>query len=310
MDHVNKQVSNHINNHQNVPERHINTKIYDSNYIPPMNDKNSGLPYLNHFPNLHGYYFPNNTEYGNSFPYDVLLVVLGCHHNQYKRGKFTIQKSKYPTVLLLCNLTTNWKDLRDGGMMIRFIVDVYDNPLAKKYIFIQEHDKSWHYRVDVWDRLDYITTTNYFKSRDFGGIFCEYWTMDHTTDKINNLYNSLSINKFMKELNIFPIMNSRDLIKRDDTFPCCMTLFISSSLFNKYPKENYENFYNSVRKYIEDISETVGGPKSDKLWGIHWHASVLFETIWHNIYDYKQIPYPPNCEIKIQKRLKHLETIE
>jgi hypothetical protein len=50
----------------------------------------------------------------------------------------------------------------DAIPLMTFFIECYDRPLAEKYIFVHDHDRSWHYKIDLFDALDRLFKTKYY----------------------------------------------------------------------------------------------------------------------------------------------------
>lgn len=244
-------------------------------------------------------FIPNNCKYGNFEPFDILLIVQGCNHSIYKRANFTYTKSQFPLLYIHCDLDTNWKSIRDGGIILDFIVDQYDKPLAKKYIFIHDHDISWHYKTDIWDRLNYIVTTHYFDEREYGGIYCKYWFTGYDRSEIYPINNAQTIDDAVKELKIIK-SSTDDYVERKDIFPCCNTFFVNPKLFYKYKSVTYTKLHKRLRKLVINTFNEYGSIKDQHVWSSNWYGGIWLEAFWHDLFGYKIVPLPPKCEEEIK----------
>jgi hypothetical protein len=97
----------------------------------------------------------------------ILIVSTGCLE---ARGKFNPPPRLYHMVHLKCNLSTNHIDAREVGQLLRFAYQYYDLISEKKIIVIHAHDRSGHYRGNIWDEIQHLVSTDYFWKEDFGVI--------------------------------------------------------------------------------------------------------------------------------------------
>lgn len=219
----------------------------------------------------------------------VLIVYVICGNS-----KFSIHLSKYPVYELRCNNKSNYKDMFEAGLLLDFIIKVYNRPLAEKYIFCQGHDLSHHYNTNFWDRVKYITSNDYFKKNSYGGLYCIYLHSYKTNPHLKKwagdveLYikNKLFLRNSISDLNI--------------NLPCCATFFVSHKLITYHTRSFYIFLRKELTTYVEsNMNLIINNLTTNK------RAAVFMEFYWGKIFGetYKTIPIPPDCKnnLKIWK---------
>lgn len=295
------------NNNKLRRRDYLDEKEINSNWIINENRKsmtieeldNSGYTWTTKNPEEEPITFPINSNKNWTKPYDILVVYVDCWHSYHAHPEWHPEKSNFPLYKLDCDLNTNWKGIREGGMMIDFFMKYYDKPLAKKYIFIHAHDTSWHYLTDIWDRLDYIVTTDYYKNNDFGSIFCmyNYFGLDEN-DKLN-MIGVKPVDDYLKKFGIPFTIETQ--IKEKHMSPCCSTFFITPEViqYQKY------DFWRILKIHLVDyvIMKTNNNPEDDEAFNHNRWAAIWLESMWHQLFNRKRVQYPPRCE----QPLKHEE---
>lgn len=215
----------------------------------------------------------------------VLVVYASCG----KRYHFSIEKSIYPTYKLECNPETNYRDAREGGLFLDFIIQTYDNPLAEKYIFAQGHDNASHYRVDFWERIKYLSTTKYFQNSKCGAIYCDYHHFGVEEEALPLLNLGFMTNEYLLSNHITNV-NIFIHDKRKDDIPCCSTFFVTPELIRRTPLEEYKRIRKALIEYV-----IKNGDKNMPNQGENYNAGIYLEYAWFLFFKLKSIPRPP-CE--------------
>lgn len=223
----------------------------------------------------------DKNSYNINFVVSVLIVYVICGNSH-----FSISKSDYPVYELRCNNETNYKDMYEAGLILDFIIKIYKNPLADKYIFCQGHDTSHHYRIDFWERIKYITSTDYFFKNSYGGLYCIYI---HTF-KTNHYLKSwvADVDKYILKEHVL----KESIFDINITSPCCATFFVT----HKRIKQNKLYMYILLRKYltafvVKNVYIKVGKITSNK------RAALYMEYYWGKLFSSanESVLIPPDC---------------
>lgn len=216
---------------------------------------------------------------------DVMLVVISCDDG------FEPQNDIIPTYVMKCDKTITYNSLREAEPMLRFIIKVYDKPLAKRYIFVHGHNTSWHYEpFTLLDRISKVIKMDYMYQQDFGGIFCHYINKDPIFGWWAKSYKFVS-----NYLHDKHYMNDDDpdinLLKKDDVlYPCCATFFITNNAIHKTSKSLYIRFLNGLIDFsISYTNKKINGYEPGKF------AAMYAELYWPLFFNETHINFPPDC---------------
>lgn len=192
---------------------------------------------------------------------DVMIVFTRCGETN-----FSIHKSKIPAVALDCDPETKYIDCKESVPMLNFLINTYDAPLAKKYIFAHGHDLSWHYMVNFFDVLEELMGTNYFSNREFGGVYngrdsgsCGW----KESSWANPLYKWVYHGTSMPEKPT-AVRNYR---------PCCSTFWMNSTLVHTRQKWEYVVIRDRLRQWSREHMNITRGPA--------YYCGRTMEYTWH-----------------------------
>lgn len=268
-----------INNPTNPTNSKKNHKMSYSEYKKTHGEKMWPSAYINPL------YISQENVNRNNLP-EVLLVYISCGNS-----KFSTYKTIYPLHPLKCNQETNWRDACEGGLMLDFFTEVYDKPLAKKYIFVHNHDTSYHYQIDIWERLNYINKTDYFWKRDYGGLYCQFITFRNecgTREGDLFWYNKFkAIEDYIIEKRIMN-KSMQYYLENEGEFPASSTFFVTQELIRRNPIELYQNIRKGLIEYISDHRNDGS---------VNKNAGIYSEYMWMILFtDEIQVPLPPDCK--------------
>lgn len=230
--------------------------------------------------NYNQIYFHHNRKFS------VLIVYVICGES-----KFSIHLSQYPVYELRCNNKTNYKDMFEAGLILDFIIKVYYNPLADKYIFCQGHDISYHYKTNFWDRVKYITSIKYFDKHNYGGLYCIY-------------LHSYKSNKYLKKWagDVERYMKNNHILREtisdlNITLPCCATFFVSHKFITKNKRFVYLYLRKELTKYVvSNINNSINNYSTNK------RAAFFMEFYWGKLFALPNsiVPFPPDCKYNMK----------
>lgn len=304
-------VNNIVNANLNESNKHIRrSNINDNietnkdwnldpnrNFMTIEELKQSGYTFTTKNPEIDSIIFPNIPNKIWEKPYEILIVYIDCWHSNYPHPDWHPENSSFPLYKLDCDMLTNWKGIREGGMMIDFFMKFYNNPIAKKYIFIHAHDRSWHYKTNVFDRINYIVNTQYFQNRDFGAIFCKYNYFGIDKNDMLNMEGVRPVDDYLKQYNENIKYTIDTQINEQHISPCCSTFFITPEVI-KYQKYD---FYRILKMHLVDyvIMKSDNNPNDDENFNHNRWAAIWLESMWHQLFNVKRMVYPPKCEVEI-----------
>jgi hypothetical protein len=219
-----------------------------------------------------GHEFPtiavaNSTaKVGVDLPYDMLIYAQCPQGIPYN---WSYWKINLPSVSITCNPITRFYDCNEAVGFLTFVIDHYDKPLARKYIFAHAHDRAWHYREDFFEVLGRLRRSEYFHLRKYGAIFPsgrgkEQWGEDAWWGI--PLYDFLFKNSSLKQ-QAFEIGNQ---------WPCCATWFMDSSLVKTRPKEDYIEWRRKLRIWSIRNGDIKPNPA--------FYCGRVMEWNWHVIF--------------------------
>jgi hypothetical protein len=192
---------------------------------------------------------------------DALVIYMSCR----EKAAFPVWKSPLPTFNLSCNRKTNSIDCHEAVPILTFLIDHYNRPLARKYIFIHAHERSWHYRRPVFDQIRELIATDYFAQNSYGGVFrvhCRGKGKLMTEAMYRYIYGNTSM-----PLDPSPANSSR---------PCCGTFFIDSTLVQMRPKKEYRTIRARLREWSREYHRRG-------LRDPGFYCSRTMEYTWHTL---------------------------
>ena len=218
---------------------------------------------------------------GRAFPY-LLLVINYCTEKPWNRVRPELFNVRF--LKMHCDPKTNNISCRESVNYLQLIVDNYDKPVAKKFIFIHAHNLSWHYKTDIHKVIPKLLDSKELYEMDYGSInhflyqYRPYWV---TSKKLNRA--------FVKMYHDTPMMKYHSNEKwRYLWFTCCGSFFVNSRLFKLRPKSFYQTLIHRLRYYsIEDPVTFAGYP-----------CSRLIEYTWHVLFTDDPIMYDSNYTLR------------
>ena len=101
---------------------------------------------------------------------DVLIIIMNC--GMQETNGLDLSRLPAPAYELECNNETNWIDCHESVPYLNFIIDHYDKPAAKRYVFMHGHEEAWHLSGgNSYFALYLLFGLEYFWSAPYGG-FC------------------------------------------------------------------------------------------------------------------------------------------
>ena len=206
---------------------------------------------------------PNNEVNSNQTIPESAIVIMYCHDtNPVQPGRFGI-----PAFELKCQEETNRIDCHEAVPYLQFIYDHYDNPPAKKIIFIHGHVFGWHYKPSIYDTISNLLRTKEYYEMDYGSLNHVYfqsevpWNLDERFKKIFPIvYHDTPIMKFLDVSELW--------------FSCCASFFVASKQFKIRPRQMYLDMINRLRNYsIQSLQD----PKADP----SYICGRILEYTWH-----------------------------
>lgn len=271
----------------------------DNNYMSVEELKNSGYVFTTKDPEIDSIWFPNTTNKVWKKPYDILIVYIDCWHSNYPHPSWNPEYSSYPLYKLECNMSTNWKGIREGGMMIDFFLKFYNNPIASKYIFIHSHDTSWHYKTNVFDRINYIVNTKYYKNNEYGGIFCKYNYFGIDKNDLLNMEGVRPVDDYLKQFKEVKYAIDTQ-IEEKHMSPCCSTFFITPNIIKSQTFDFYRKLKIHLMNYV--IMKSNNNENDDEVFNHNRWAAIWLESMWHQLFNAKRVVFPPKCEVEIEHK--------
>jgi hypothetical protein len=154
--------------------------------------------------------------------------------------------------------------------MIDFFISVYDNALARKYIFIHAHERSWHYPRPVFDQIHDVVSSTYFRDNEYGSIFDAH-NSDHGDMMTEEMYEAIYFNTSMPAT----------MIEKDNFRPCCATFFMDAKLVHTRKKAEYVLLRQRMRHYTTNRPIWgTGRPNTDcgRIMEYTWHILLTNRT--------------------------------
>jgi hypothetical protein len=190
---------------------------------------------------------------------NTLVIYMACPGNSL----FPFWKTWLPTFRLSCDPNTNAIDCHESVPMLTFLIDNYDQPRARKYIFIHAHETSWHYRRPVFDQIHQVIASDYFRQTPYGAIFPIY-------NRGKGGAMSPSMYRYIYQNTSMP----RHIIEKENFRPCCATFFVDSELVRTRAKKEYETIRSSLRQWSRENSRPGGHDPA-------FYCGRVMEYTWH-----------------------------
>lgn len=203
---------------------------------------------------------------GSSQLHPVLFLYLTCPGSNSTRS-FDFSRLPGASLEVRCNPVTNKIDCNEAVPILNFLLTTYDKPLAEKYVFLHAHEEAWHYNRDIFSQLPLLLSSNYFRSRSFGGVFGRYFSDDAwgpgEEEWARPLYHFLFNGTSMPT----------EPIRKKNQRPCCSTFFMNSELVRTRQKWEYRQIIDRLRAWSRRHMDIERGPA-------YWCGRVL-EYNWH-----------------------------
>jgi hypothetical protein len=197
---------------------------------------------------------------------DALLIYTTCH----KSAIFSIERSTIASVGIECDNETRGLDCNEAVPYLNFIIENYERPIAKKYIFAHGHDTSWHYQGDFFDALESLLNSTYFRKMKYGGVFRgNYFTGPWGENE----------EKWARPLYKFIFKNTsmpKEPVVERNQRPCCATFWLNSELVWSREKSEYVEMRDRLREW----SKRNAGVKPDPA----YFCGRTMEYSWHIIF--------------------------
>lgn len=215
---------------------------------------------------------------------ELMIIFTTCG-----MGTLSIRRTSFPGVQLQCDPRTKRIDCKEAVPLLNFLIDTYDAPLAKRYVFAHGHDFSWHYRVRFFDALNIILKSEYYKTRNFGGIYglffhnrsCGPGEEGWADDLYRWIYKGTSM--------------PEDPIMYNNLRPCCSTFWLDSKLIHTRQKWEYVLIRDRLRQWSTEHMNLNKGPG--------YYCSRTMEYTWHILLSNQS--YIDFCRESACKRLNH-----
>jgi hypothetical protein len=200
-----------------------------------------------------------------------LLIYTVC--NEFRMSAFSLWRTSLPHLKISCNPYTRWIDCHEAVGYLTFAIETYDRPLARRYLFIHAHDRSWHYNRNVFDALDQCRKSNYYKEQRYGAIFPDMPGTGPWGRGKDYCAKSL----------YYEIFNGTSMpanpIRENNLRPCCATFFMDSELIRTRPKAEYILIRDRLRTYSLRMREEGLGRKRYSIrcsWLMEWNWHIMF----------------------------------
>jgi hypothetical protein len=182
---------------------------------------------------------------------NILVVSMGCNE---PHGTFNPPTNRYRHIALQCNRSTNHMDGYEVGLILAFARDHRGKVEAERIVFIQAHDRSWHYRTSIWDSIRQLTQTRYFWALDFGilpghpviSTSCkkeQSSEMHCQTSGYRSWPGMHKVIEFLFANTSLATVSSRKVVFRS---PCCATFFLSPSRLEMRKSEEYDQILTNL----------------------------------------------------------------
>jgi hypothetical protein len=161
---------------------------------------------------------------------EAMIVYVSCHRGS-RNETFPIWKTTLPTFEILCESVPFDVSCNEVVPYLNFIIDTYDNPLSRRYIFTHGHEMAWHFSRPLFDQLQLLRHTLYWSKQTCGAVFanlCHDWRFSTRSWGIP-LYKFIYANTSMPK---DPPVNGA-------AFPCCGAFWLESDLIRMRTKNEY-----------------------------------------------------------------------
>jgi hypothetical protein len=101
---------------------------------------------------------------------EALLVYTTCPDSS-ANGSFPAWKSTIPTFNIKCDTGKANQSCGEAVGYLNFLINNYDYPPAKRYVFIHGHETSWHSPVSIFQVIKRLMRTDYWHQNTFGGFY-------------------------------------------------------------------------------------------------------------------------------------------
>lgn len=199
---------------------------------------------------------------------EVLLVYTTCK-GFGRRSHFAVWKSPVPTKEVPCNQTTRFIDCNEAVPILNFIIDNYERPLARRYIFTHGHEYAWHFTGNLFRALKILMQTSYWKTQKYGGLFQNWWR-----DKAcgpgeawsDPLYHYVFSNTSMPS----------EPVDDNNQRPCCATWWMDSDLVHSRTKSEYITIRDRLRQWSMEHMTARPNPA--------YYCGRTMEYTWHILF--------------------------
>jgi hypothetical protein len=182
------------------------------------------------FFSLIGHHFPRVQVTQGRQLLDTLLVYTTCPVTSANDG-FPIWKSTVPTFNIRCDPKRVNQSCGEAVGYLNFLISRYDDPSAKRYIFVHGHETSWHYPRSVFREIERLMQTDYWHLNTYGAVYPHLigkWCRETQTWAVpfyKYLFNGTSMPAEA------PVAGTR--------WPCCATFWVDSLQTRVRRKEEY-----------------------------------------------------------------------
>jgi hypothetical protein len=182
---------------------------------------------------------------------NVWVVSMGCYEPP---GVFNPPTDRYRHIALMCNRSTNHIDGYEAGLLLAFARDYRERVQADKIIFIQAHDRSWHYRVPIWTTIHHLTQTQFFWTHDFGILpghahLTTTFKIRSDSEVFCTTVGYRSWPSLYKLIQFLFANTSLASVSFNDTVwttPCCATFFLSPNRLSTRESHEYDQILNHL----------------------------------------------------------------
>ena len=202
---------------------------------------------------------------------DVLIIIMNCR--THKTKGLILSRLPAPAYELECNNETNWIDCHEAVPYLNFIIDHYDKPAAKRYVFIHGHEKAGHLTYgNSYFALNLLFGLQYFWETPYGG-FCGVphkrgpWGPGDKKS-IPGIYEYVFNGTSMPP----------KATEEGNFYPCCATFFMDSDMVYTRTKEEYILIRDRLQQWAR---ERQLKERSDR---IPLLCGRLMEYNWHVLF--------------------------
>jgi hypothetical protein len=202
---------------------------------------------------------------------EALLIYTVCPASP-KRSRFSVWRATIPTLSITCNSRTRQFDCNEAVGYLTFVINHYDKPLAKKYLFVHGHDSSWHGRENLFDLLPRLLKSEYFAGHPYGAIYVRPQGFCAFGKPLSDVRNwSVPIYQY-----VFANTSMPAYPPDDGKFqPCCATFFMNSELVKTRKKEEYILIRDRLRKWSQQRPRLRNAAQKCG-YVMEWSWNVLF----------------------------------